>query len=90
VRNGGDIPWGVRPEREWSVMVSLMDQLSPSTIKMKRKGESGSPFLISLEGEKVLEGTPLTKMENRADEVRLNIQDTHKGSKPKARRVGFM
>jgi hypothetical protein len=32
---------------------------------MKRKGERGSPCLIPLEGAKVLEGTPLTRMERR-------------------------
>ena len=47
--------------------------LSPSAIKMKRKGESGSPCLIPLEGEKGLEGMPLTRMENRAEKVRLTI-----------------
>jgi hypothetical protein len=66
-----------------------MARLSPSAIIMKRKGESGSPCLIPLEGEKGLEGTPLIRMENRADEVRLTIQETHEGSKPKARRVEF-
>jgi hypothetical protein len=28
-------------------------------------------------------------MENKADEVRLKIQETQEGSKPKARRVAF-
>jgi hypothetical protein len=53
---------------------------------MKRKGESGSPCLIPREGEKGFVGTPLMRMENRAEEVRLTIQETHVGSKPKARR----
>jgi hypothetical protein len=42
-----------------------------------------------MEGEKGLEGMPLTRMENRADEVRLTIQETHEGLKTKARRVAF-
>jgi hypothetical protein len=71
-------------------MTSLMAQLNPSTIMMRRKHESGSPCLISLGREKGLEGTPLTKMENRVDEVRLTIQETHEGSKPKERKVDFM
>jgi hypothetical protein len=70
-------------------MAALMARLSPSTIKIKRKGESGSPCLIPLEGENGLEGMPLTKMENMANEVRLTIQETQDGSKPKARRVDF-
>jgi hypothetical protein len=83
---GGEIPWGVRLERELSRMATLIVRLSPSAIRMKRKGESGSPCLIPLEGEKVFEGTPLMRMENRAEEVRLMIQETQMGSKPKARR----
>ena len=68
-------------------MTSLIVRLNPSAIRMKRKGESGSPCLIPLEGEKGFEGTPLMGMENRAEEVRLTIQETQMGSKPKARRV---
>ena len=86
---GGDIPWGVRPERELSIMDALMVRLGPSTIKIKRKGKSGSPCRIPLEGEKGLEGTPITRMENKVDEVRLTIQEIHEESKPKARRVDF-
>ena len=54
-------------------MVSLMALFNPSTIKMKRKGKSGSPCLIPLEGEKGLEGRPLTKIENKVEDVRLTI-----------------
>jgi len=54
---------------------------------MKRKGKSGSPCLIPLEGEKDFEGMSLMMMENMAEEVRLTIQETQMGSKPKARRV---
>jgi hypothetical protein len=70
-------------------MVSLMARLILSAIRIQRKGKSGSPCLISLEGEKGLEGIPLTRMENMADEVRLTIQETQEGSKPKAIRVDF-
>jgi len=68
-------------------MVALIVRLNPSAIMMKRKGESGSPCLIPLKGEKGFEGTPLMRMENRAEEVRLTIQETQLGSKLKARRV---
>jgi hypothetical protein len=85
----GEIPWGVRPEREWSLMAALRVRLSPSAIKMKRKGESGSPCLMPREGEKALEGMPLMSMENKAEEVILTIQETEVESKPKARREGL-
>jgi hypothetical protein len=54
-------------------MVALMALFISSIIKMKRKGKSGSPCLILLEGEKGLEGTPLTNIENKVDYVRLTI-----------------
>jgi hypothetical protein len=54
-------------------MVSLMALFIPSTIKMKRKGKSGSPCLIPLEGEKGLEWMPLNKIENKVEEVILMI-----------------
>jgi hypothetical protein len=84
---GGEILWGVRPKRELSPMDVLIVRLSPSSIRMKRKGERGSPCFIPLEGEKGFEGTPLMRMENKVEEVRLKIQETQMGSKTKARRV---
>jgi hypothetical protein len=83
---GGEMPWGVRPEREWSLMAALRVRLSPSASRIKRKGDSGSPCLMPREREKGLEGTLLIRMENKAEEVRLTIQETQAGSKPKARR----
>jgi hypothetical protein len=68
-------------------MAALRVLLSLSTRIMKRKGDRGSPFLMPLVGEKGLDGMPLIRMENRVEEVRLTIQETHVGSKPKARRV---
>ena len=68
-------------------MAALIVRLSPSAIMMKRKCESGSPCLIPLEGEKGFEGTPLNRMENRFEQVRLTIQETYLESNPKARRV---
>jgi hypothetical protein len=67
-------------------MVSLRVWLSPSSSRIKRKGKSGSPCLMPHEGEKGLEGTLLIRMENRAKELRLTIQETQAGSKPKSRR----
>jgi hypothetical protein len=50
---------------------------SSSAIRVKRKGERGSPCLIPIEGEKVEEGDPLIKMEKKAEEVRDTIQLVH-------------
>jgi len=60
----------VRQERELSIMDALIVRLSPSTITIKRKGESGSPCLIPIEREKGFEGMTLMRMENRDKEVR--------------------
>jgi hypothetical protein len=46
-------------------MCALMYLLRPSAMITKRKGESGSPCLMPLEGEKVLEGVPLMRMEKK-------------------------
>jgi hypothetical protein len=40
---------------------------------IKRKGERGSPWWILGEDKKEQEGTPLTKIEKKTDEVRLSI-----------------
>jgi len=39
-------------------------------MRMKRKGESGSPCLRPLEGVKFLEGEPLTKIEKLEEVTR--------------------
>jgi len=41
----------------------LIDLPSPSIISIKRKGESTSPFVRTLEGIKISEGEPFTKIE---------------------------
>ena len=50
-------------------MATWMDLLRPSAIRMKRKGESGSPCLMPLEGLNVEVGMPLSKMEKKEEEV---------------------
>jgi hypothetical protein len=64
-------------------IAAWIDLLRPSARMMKRNGERGSPYLIPLEGEKGCEGTPLTRIEKKAVEVRFTIQVTHLESKPK-------
>jgi hypothetical protein len=49
----------------------------------KRKGERGSPYRMPLVGKKVLDGTPLTMMEKKAEDVSLWIQETHSSQNPK-------
>lgn len=53
-------------------------------IKMKRKGERGSPCLIPHEGRKGRDGIPFTSMEKKEEVIRLIIQRVHIGEKPKA------
>ena len=65
-----------RPLRELSVTATLTYLPRPSTIGTNKKGERGSPCLMPLEGEKGLDGTPFTRMEKKAEEVRFRIQFT--------------
>ena len=51
-------------------MAAWMDLLRPSAIRMKRKGKSGSPFLMPLVGLKVEVGLPLRRMEKKEEEMR--------------------
>ena len=51
-------------------MVAWMDLLRPSAIRMKRKGESGSPFLMPLEGLNVEVEMPLSRREKKEEEMR--------------------
>jgi len=39
-------------------------------MRMKQKGESGSPYLRPLEGVKILEGEPLTRIEKLEEVTR--------------------
>jgi len=50
----------------------MIDHPSPSIMRIKIKGDSGSPYLRSLEGVKVLEGEPLTNIE-KLEEVTSDI-----------------
>jgi hypothetical protein len=70
------MPCKGKPVRRLLSIAAWMEQPRPSAIMMKRKGERGSPCLIPLEGEKGQEGTPLIRMEKKAEEVRFRIQFT--------------
>jgi hypothetical protein len=52
----------------------------------KRKGERESPCRIPIVGVKGWEGTPLTRMEKKDEEVSCMIQAIQVVSKPKALR----
>ena len=47
-----------------------MDPHNPSIMRMKRKVESGSPYLSPLEGRKISEGEPLIKIEKLEEVTR--------------------
>ena len=46
----------------------------PSTIRMNKKGESGSPCRMPREGLKVFEGALFMRTKKKAEEIRLRIQ----------------
>ena len=79
------MPCKGKPFKRFSAIAAWMERPRPSAMMMKRKGERGSPCLIPLEGEKVLEGIPLTKMEKKAEEVKFMIHVTQLWSKLKAK-----
>jgi len=62
---GGWMPCSEIPWRESYEMDSLMYRLKPFTMMKKRKGESGSPWRIPLDGVKVLKGISLSRMEKK-------------------------
>jgi hypothetical protein len=45
---------------------------------------------MPLVGEKVLDGTPLTRMEKKVEDVRLWIQETHSSQNPKVESTKLM
>ena len=51
-----------------NVVVTHLPRLS--TIRMKRKGERGSPYHIPCKEKEVKEGEPLTKIEKKVVEVK--------------------
>jgi hypothetical protein len=55
-----------------------------------RKGENGSPWRMPREGEKGLEGTLLTKMEKKAEEVSFMILSIQSELNPKVERTECM
>ena len=72
--------------------IECMDLLSPSAIKMNRNGERerGSPCLIPLDGLKVEDGVPFSRMEKKEEKMSEVIHWIQVGWKPKALRVSLM
>jgi hypothetical protein len=61
-----------------------------SSMRMKRKGERGSPCMMPQVSEKMAEGDPLMSIEKKDKEVRDNIHLIHRGEKPKANKTCWM
>ena len=79
----------------WELILStvpseVMERLRPSTMIIKRNRDRGSPCLIPCMGEKGRDGTPLMRIEKKAEEVRFRIQLTQEESKPNAKRTERM
>jgi hypothetical protein len=70
---GGLRLWMEMPCKVELCMVVWMVLLRPSTIRMKRNGDSGSPCQMPLEGLNVEVGVPLSRMEKKEEEMRDNI-----------------
>ena len=66
---GGFIVWTDRHLREVVLTTEFMDMLSPFAIKMNRNRERGSPCLIPLDGLKVDDGVPFSRMEKKEEEM---------------------
>lgn len=54
-------------------IATKMHLLNPSSIRINKKGDNGSHFLIALEGLKVGEGDPLTRIERKDEETSERI-----------------
>jgi hypothetical protein len=62
-----------------STIATLRDMPRPSTIKIKRNGERRSPCRIPWEGEKVVEGEPLTRIEKKKENEGQDPFDLDRG-----------
>lgn len=62
-----------RPLREELFTTVFIDLLSPSTIRMNKNGERGSPYLIPLDGLKVGDREPFSTMEKKEEEMSEDI-----------------
>ena len=74
----------------WILPSSLAEVIAlpnPFIMRMKRKGERGSPCLIPLEGENVPAGDPLRRIEKKAEETNDKIHLIQTWEKPKAIKI---
>ena len=71
-------------------MATWMVLLRPSAIRMKRNGESESPYQMPLEGLNVEVGVPLRRMEKNEEEMGEYIHWIQVGWKPKAFKIPLM
>jgi len=79
--------------RPWifpSALVDLIALPSPSTMRIKRKGERGSPYLRPLVGLKGLDGEPFNRIEKIEVVTRAITHLTQLWSNPYAIRTFLM
>lgn len=62
-----------RPLREEVLTVVVIDLMIPSAMRMNGKGERGSPCLIPLDGLKVGDGEPFSRIEKKEEEMSEDI-----------------
>ena len=60
--------------RSLKVVATLIEILISLAIRTKRKGERRSHYRMPMEGEKEVEGDPLTEIEKKVEEVKAIIQ----------------
>ena len=60
--------------REEELTALVIDLLSPSAIRINKKGERGSPYLIPLEGLKVGDRDPFIRIDKKEEEMSDDIQ----------------
>ena len=80
--------WGVIPSWTFNPLISpqsawaTMRRLKPSAMRIKTKGERGSPCLIPREGWKVLVGDPLRRILKKGVVTKPMTHSTHPWQKP--------
>ena len=83
----GKFSKGLRPVISPAIVVFFMLRLRPSIIRMNRKGDIGSPYLMPLVGQKGLAGAPFIRSEKLVVETRMIIQLIQCWVNPKVSRV---
>ena len=67
----------VVPLKPMMELLSLRDEIDlpkPSSMIINKKGDKGSPCIMTLEGLMIPEGTPFTRIEKKTEETRFITQ----------------